>query len=363
MRIGVDARPLEGVRTGVGRYVWELCRALDSVTPDATFFLYSRRPVQLPATSYRWIPRTDDSPAARAMRGIPWLKLMAGRLVTRDNPDVFWGTTGFLPYLPKGIRTVSTVYDLNYKIVPQTMPLLHRWSHRVFFERDVLRADFVCAISRGTAEKLERMFGVREVSVVYPAASPEFTPPATATTAAILARYQICRPYFLAVGTLEPRKNFGMLLEAFLGLQEQGVLREHTLVITGASGWGTSGLANTLQQHRSVKALGYVPDEHLPALYAGSEALIFPSLYEGFGMPVLEARLCAARVVASDLPELREAGDEHVTYVQPDVKHLQAAMLQIASDGKRPPPATPPRTWAESARVLASILRAALKGG
>jgi glycosyltransferase involved in cell wall biosynthesis len=99
---------------------------------------------------------------------------------------------------------------------------------------------------------------------------------------------------------------------------------------------------------------GYVPDQSMPMLYAGADALVFPSLYEGFGMPVLEARACGARVVTTDIPELREAGDEYVIYVQPTLGGIKAGILR-AIDLPQPPPAVG-RTWNEAARVLARAL-------
>jgi len=99
---------------------------------------------------------------------------------------------------------------------------------------------------------------------------------------------------------------------------------------------------------------GYVPDELMPVLYAGADALIFPSLYEGFGMPVLEARACGARVVTTDIPELREAGDEYVIYVQPTVEGIKAGIQQAI--GLPKPPPSVGRTWNEAARILARAL-------
>ena len=103
---------------------------------------------------------------------------------------------------------------------------------------------------------------------------------------------------------------------------------------------------------------GYVPDELMPFLYAGADALVFPSLYEGFGMPVLEARACGARVVTTDIPELREAGDEYVIYVQPTLEGVKAGILR-AIDSPNPPPAVG-RSWKDSAHIL---MRALSGGG
>lgn len=354
LKIGIDARPLVGVRTGVGRYVWELCRALDDQLPDATYFLYSHRPIDPPVLSRRWMRRVDESLVARSLRGIPWLKLRAGSLIRRDGIDVFWATSGLLPRLDAGVWVVSTVYDLNYTLVPETMPVLYRWALSAFFPRDVAQSHRVCSISSGTATRMRALLGIDSFAVVPPAASNTFRPQDRMRITAVLQRYGLRRPYFLSVATNEPRKNLPTLVQAFLTLQQEGHLSDHLLVLAGAAGWGRNRLPALLRGTKSVKSLGYVPDPDLPALYAGCEAFVFPSRYEGFGLPVLEARASGARIIATDIPEIREAGGEGAVYITPSVEGIRAALLACAEN-------TTPRvrvevrtSWADSARALAT---------
>ncbi len=141
------------------------------------------------------------------------------------------------------------------------------------------------------------------------------------------------------MATPEPRKNLVAVLAAFTQLEKKGNLKDYQLVLAGPTGWKSRKLTERLGAARAhgLVLAGYVPDELMPLLYALSSALVFPSLYEGFGMPVLEARSCGARVVASNIPELREAGDEYTIYVEPTVEGIKAESARHSSPP--PPPA------------------------
>lgn len=334
MKIGIDGRALQGSRTGVGRYVYELCRELDRALPSAQFVVYSSVPLEMPVLSERWILRLDQSPLAKYIKPVLWLKYRCGLLCKKDNLDVFWGAATFLPRLPRTVRTVITVYDLNFKIVPKTMSITHRWAFRLFFKKDVARADFVTAISKGSSERLLSLFGRAVDAIVYPAIDASFSPQSETLVQEVLLRYALSRPYLLAVATWEPRKNLDLLIHTFLDMKEQGLLSEHKLVLVGGRGWRDQRLAALLSETDSVIPLGYVPDEQLAPLYSGADIFIFPSIYEGFGMPVLEARACGTRVVTSDIPELREAGGEDAIYVAPTAEGIRQGILVGLSQGK-----------------------------
>lgn len=331
MRIGIDGRALQGARTGVGRYIFELCRELDKVLPNAQFFVYSSVPLEMPVLSRRWILRLDKSPLAAHLKSVLWLKYRCGLLCKKDNLDVFWGAATFLPQIPSSLRTVITVYDLNFKIAPETMSFTHRWAFKLFFKKDVARANVVTAISKGSSDRLLGLFGRAADAIVYPAIDDSFNPQSAARVREVLIRHSLLRPYFLAVATWEPRKNLELLIRTFLSMKEQGLLAEHKLVLVGGRGWKDQRLVRLLAGADSVVPLGYVPDEHLAPLYSGAAVFIFPSLYEGFGMPVAEAKACGTRVVASDTPELREAGGEDVIYISPTAEGIRQGILRAIS--------------------------------
>ena len=356
MRIGIDGRPFLGARTGIGRYVYELCRCLDDLLPEATFFVYSNCAVELPVSSHRWKLVQDAHPLAKYMKTVIWLKLRCGTLCDADNLDVFWGNSTFLPSLPKKTRTVITVYDLVHQIAPESMPFLRRWAYKLFFGDAVKRADCITTISQGTSDRLFQQFGRRANAIISPAIDSQFKPKTMAEIKTCLDQYAIPTPYILSVATREPRKNLDLLIKAFLDLKRSGQIAHHKLVLVGGMGWKdkrlTSLIGNTLGN--DVIALGYMPDEVLPAIYSGADLFVFPSKYEGFGMPVLEARGCGTTVVTSDIPELREAGGEDAIYIQPTLDGICQGILAGLSQEKRSQSLKDPLpSWEVSARCLA----------
>ena len=368
MRIGLDGRPLVGPRTGVGRYVFEICRELDTLLPDAEFFVYAPRPVELPVSSGRWHSRLERRAWARGLKPIAWLKLRAGTLCRQDRLDVFWGSASLFPRLPAGVRRVSTVYDLTFRVAPETMSRTHRLAQQLFFARDVGRAEHRLTISHGTAQRLQQWLGGPLAAVAPPGLSSTFRPRDSGAVAAVLHKLGIAQPYFLAVGTWEPRKNLEMLVGVFRALRLAGEFVHHRLILAGGAGWKDVHLRRLLQvsdsvttpvQSDGVTALGFVSDDDLAHLYSGCQAFVFPSAYEGFGIPVLEARACGAPVLTTDLPELREAGGDAAIYVSPTEEGLADGLRRVASVLRFPPPSLnllP--TWRGSAQVLAGYLNA-----
>ena len=333
--------------------------------PEASFIAYSRLPataVSLP--SPRWQLRSESVEAFRRLPSFVWLKTRGRALCALDEIDVFWAGRTLHPRLNGGVRTVCTVHDLNHLVVPETMQFPTRWSNRLWFSGDVLAADAVLANSCGTAERLRTSIGARVSGVVLPGVTPQFNrrSPSAAEIEipAHLSRLGVKRPFLLSVATPEPRKNLDTVLRAYIEMKSEGRLREHQLVLAGPTGWKNKSLDQRLDEARAhgLVLAGYVPDELMPTLYAEADALVFPSLYEGFGMPVLEARACGGRVVTSDIPELREAGDEYVIYVQPTVDGVKSGILQAIGLPK-PPPAVG-RLWTDAARILAQALRGEL---
>jgi len=358
VRIGIDGTPLSLKLTGIGRYTYEICKGLDALLPDARFFVYSKQPVVVPAISDRWTYRVDPWRGKEYLKNAAWLKFRAGRLCEEDGIEVFWASGTLLPQFRSAVRTVSTVYDLNYLVAPDSMARPTLWAHRLFFRRDVRKADAVCAISQGTADRLARHLDRRVDAIMRPAVGQSFGVVPQQDIERTLAQLGIRPPYLLALGTLEPRKNLDRLVKAFLDLKQAGAIPSHKLVLVGGKGWRDEALTRLLQQcaGADVLPLGYVSEEHLPTLYGGADLFIFPSRYEGFGMPVAEALACGTRVVATDSPEIREAGGESPVYIEPTAEGIRLGILK-ALETKDVRPALRPRwTWEDSARALARLL-------
>ena len=360
LRIGMDGDALRAPLSGVGHYVFNLCKELDVLLPQASFMVYSRLPaeaVRLP--SPRWQMRSEPITALRRLPSFLWFKTRCRAMCKSDGVDVFWAGRTLHPRLDGAVRTVCTVHDLNYLVVPETMQLQSWWSSRLFFRRDILNAHCVLTNSYGTADRIRMMIGAEVSDVVRPGVTWQFhLPPSTGEVEIPekLARLGVKRPYLLSVATAEPRKNLDVVLRAFIDLKRGGKLSQHQLVLAGPTGWKNRALKQRIDEARGLDLVlaGYLPDELMPSLYAAADALVFPSIYEGFGMPVLEARTCGTRVITTDIPELREAGDEYVIYVQPTVDGVKAGIMRAIASPK--PPRASYRTWKQSGQILARAL-------
>lgn len=286
-----------------------------------------------------------------------WLLLRAGALCARDRIDVFWATHApLIPSLPRNVRLIATVYDLGHRTVPQAMRPIMVCGHRLL-ERRLSRADALLAISEGTAEKLRELVGYQVDAVVRPAVSNHFHRRPDCEVEAKLRRYGIRRPYLVTFASAKPHKNIELLIKVFLAMKKEGLLKHQTLVLGGNDGDRlVNDFARLLgREPRDVKTLGYVPDEDLPALYSGAEVFVLPSLNEGFGMPVLEARACQTKIVTTDAPELREAGGDRAIYIRPDAEGIRTGILTALAAEK---PTEPDNlwTWRSSAQILADAI-------
>jgi glycosyltransferase involved in cell wall biosynthesis len=359
-RLGIDGRMLSPQPKGIGRYIWELCKALDKVMPDAEFLIYSRQPTSLPRISERWRECVDPSGTASRLPSSAWGVSRVGFLARRDKVNTFWGGTGLIPLAGLTARSVLTVHDLVHRIEPKTTSLKARWAARLFFRASVRSADAIVCNSQGSARRLEQFLGRAADAIVRPGVSGSFRRKTEAEIVRVLRSLGISRPYLLTVGTWEPRKGLQRLIPAFLTLSAGPQLSKHTLVVAGERGWKDKSIVKLVQESgERIRATGFVDDESLAALYSGADALIFPSSYEGFGIPVLEARACATRVVATDLAELREAGGEGTIYVPPTQQGIQLGILRALASPRPKPIAASKSSWIESARVLAKVFTSA----
>lgn len=353
--LGIDAAVLSKPGAGMGRYLIEVCKRLDTLLPEARFVVYTPSPLLVELPSARWVTRQEGTSLARLGSSYAWLKLCVSRLAKSDRVDVFWAPRTILPARSRAFLTVCTVHDLNYRLFPMSMPYATRWAHRLWFARDIRRADAVVANSQGTARRLRGMLGVEVAAVATPGVAESFTQRTPARISTQLKALGVTRPYFLGVGTLEPRKNLPALIEAFISLKRDGNLAAYDLIIVGNRGWRNGTVRSQLRAARAwgVRWFGFVSDAELAALYSGATAFVFPSVYEGFGIPALEATACGTRVIASDVPELREAGGPEGTYVAPTVSGIRAGLLSAL---EAPPPSHPhPQNWMDAAQTMADL--------
>ena len=328
LRIAVDARPLAHPQTGIGRYTESLLKRL--VKMGQQWFLYSDRAIT---------PRfaIDDHVQLRmgnCRPGSPlslvYSQLVFPRWARGDCVDLFWSPRHHLPLrLPDSVKGVVTVHDLVWKRFPETMRAGNRWLEHRLMEPSLRKAAGIIAVSEFTS---------REIALEYPACEPRcVTIPEAAETSPCDYEEQFPLPdgpFLLFVGTPEPRKNLPRLLQAYASARQQGV--QQTLVLVGAGGWGDFDLPSAIREQQLqpfVHCRGRVSDAELNVLYAHATALLMPSLYEGFGLPALEAMSLGAPVVAgnnSALPEVvRDAG---LLVNSESVAAISAAIVQLCNE-------------------------------
>ena len=324
MRIGIDARAATEVPAGRGRYVRELLRALGDSKHEIV--AYARTPWAGSPASIRW--RIVPAPE-------PVWQLRAAASANR-RCDAFLATNTHLMSGFLRIPNASVVYDVAAFDPSFESPRgagFERWTLRLAGRR----ARALIAISDSTrAGVVERLPAVAAKTHAIPLAADARFGHDPGDCPAVRDRHGLSRPYVLLTGTLEPRKNLPRAIEAFAGLPPH-LRDEYDLVLAGARGWAADATFAAAARHSDrVRTLGWVPDDELVYLYRGATVFLYPSLYEGFGLPVLEAMLAGAPVLTSSASSLPEVGGDAAAYADPyDVASIRDELAALLRDPDR----------------------------
>jgi glycosyltransferase involved in cell wall biosynthesis len=337
--IGIDFTAAAEQGGGIGRYTRELITALGQEDTDTEYRLFvagfgkSELPPP-PGKNFEW--RSTHITAEwfariwhRARLPIP-VETWTGSL------SLYHATDFTLPPLRRGTRSILTVHDLSFIRSPETaMPSLRRYLE-VVVPRSIQRADFVLADSEATRQDILELYQVeaQKIAVLYSGVEKRFKPIRdTARLAEVRSRYGLGdTPFILSVGTVQPRKNYQRLAEAFKRLN----MPDLRMVIAGGKGWLDTPLYQSIRDlgiEDRVKFLGFVADADLPALYSSARVLALPSLYEGFGLPALEAMACGLPVVATNVSSVPEVVGEAGLQIDPtDVEGLSEALRRLIEE-------------------------------
>lgn len=323
-RIAVDARPLSIPTTGIGRYTHAILQRL--LESEHQWYLYSHQPL---LTDFRAMPNVTVrcGNIRKASLGSLFAQSVFPLWARKDHVELFWSPRHHLPLcLGSSIASVVTIHDLVWQRFPETMPWLGLQLERMLMPPALNKADAVIAVSGSTSSELQQSFPAcaAKVRTVYEAPFLDLADEPGPEG-----------DYFLFVGTIEPRKNLMRLLSAYAAYQAQAV-QPLPLKICGGKGWGLPELESKLRElgvQDRVQILGYVADDQLPGLYRGARALLIPSLYEGFGLPIVEACSQGTPVLTANRGAMAEVAGEAALTVNPeDERDMAQALLALTQD-------------------------------
>jgi len=337
MAIYVDVSSAVHQKAGLKRYTECLVDGLGPLLGDRLALFHNGGSVAKVPPSWEGLARVSVKAGYKPWRASVWLRQLSRFWMDELLPDahLFHATEHLLPPLG-GIPTVLTVHDLVFERYPEYHKPLNYWFLRVTMPLFCRRATAIIAVSESTKRDLVTYYGVPEakITVIPEAAAPGFGPQDPDRVAAVRKKLGLPDRYVLTVGTIEPRKNLGRLLESVGPLLSERLI--DGLVIVGAKGWLYEAFFEALERcawRDRVILPGFVPEEDLPSVYAGASVTAVPSLYEGFGLPVLEAMACGSPVCASEVASLPEVGGDAAAYFPPaDTRAMTCCLRRVLAD-------------------------------
>ncbi len=330
-RIAILADPLDTQSAGIHVYTRALIRALTTIDRQNEYLI-------IRACAKNEFPNTEE--IVVPIRSFPPLHLRWRQftsipsLLRKAKVDLVIEPAHFGPFnLPSTIKRITVIHDLTPILFPAYHGRLSHWMHRFLLPSILRNADHIITNSNCTTKDIARLYPfTNEKMTAIPLGKQLLFQPQN--DALILEKYGLQSPYFLFVGTLEPRKNLQTLLKAFEQFKVQNPSLPHQLVLVGQQGWKNNALSEQLLQSpfkKEIVKLGFVPLEDLPALYSQATAFVYPSHYEGFGLPVLEAMACGAVVISSNTSSLPEVGGKAALYFSPEDTEALVILLERVS--------------------------------
>lgn len=310
MKIGIDVKCLSRRWTGISIYCADIIKNLSRLDDKNQYFLYSNKPVELDFA----LPQNFTLKIYSSKSGTFFVRTKLKKILIKDKIDVFWGPDHCLPKKSKHYKTILTVHDLAILRFRGISTKLNTLYIKMFLKKMCKEATKIIAVSQTTKDDIKKFYNISDkVDVVYAGDSPyrgkeiEYS---TETVNATMDKYKINSQYMLFVSTIEPRKNIINIIKAFNEFKaEDSKLK---LVLVGGLGWNIKKFLyeiNTSKYKSDIIMTGYVSALEKEILYRNALFLIFPSLYEGFGLPVLEAMSVGLPVITSNCSGMKEVAD------------------------------------------------------
>ncbi len=332
LKIAIDARPAADAKAGISRFVLELIKAMRKIDSENTYIYYTDKKIALlnSLNSRKAWASTENH-----IIGDIWEQIKLPIDLYGEKVDIYHGTTGRLPRLRMRTKYVVTIHDLNPLKFSNSNTHTYNCYMSILLKQSVNVADKVIAISNTTKNDIMELLHIPEekIKVIYQGVDKYWKPVNSVSQLAIRKKYNISTPYILAVGNLEPKKNFPRLFSAFSIIKDNKKIKEQ-LVVVGPEGWSTKSISDSARKlSPDIIFTGYISDYELQILYSGAELFVFPSLYEGFGLPLLEAMACEVPVIASNslaIPEI--AGDAALFFDPTNIEEIAETIEKVISN-------------------------------
>lgn len=326
MRIGIDLRPVAKQRAGIGVFLAGLARYLPQAGSGDDYFAFLGDYAELPEEAQGYA-----DPGINA-KGWLWHNKVASAL-KKGKVDLYLTTSAFVPSMAKN-KCVLICCDMTPFVYPQFHTLKVRFAN-LFMRRAAVNSLRVITISRHSAKDIAKYLRIpqEKIDIAYPGVDERFFEPVTEEKLkGVRKKYSLPENFLLFVGSLEPRKNISCVLRAMARLKEEGE-KDTKLVVAGGAGWRNSAVFADMKKlglADSVTFTGYIDSADLPALYRLAEIFVFPSFYEGFGLPVVEAMASGVPVVASNASSIPEAlGEAGISFGPEDDETLAVSIKKI----------------------------------
>lgn len=335
MKIGIIADPIDLQDAGIYYYTSNFITSLCKNKGEHTIYIFRiNSEIKFTNCHEVVVPLFKFLPLKRYIRTLIQIPIKAREL----GLDLVIEPAHFGPFfLPNKTKRVTIIHDLTPILFPNYHRLLSSILHKFILPRILKRTDLILTNSNHSKSDICKYFNINsdKVMYLYPGIENIFVPSQNKRT---LHRYGIYKKYFLFLGTLEPRKNLLVLIRAYELWREQNPRQEIQLILAGKKGWNYSPIIKAQQQSAfsdDIILLGYVERVDMPAIYSGSELFIYPSRYEGFGLPVLEALSCGCKVICSNSSSLPEVGAGFANYFNSENEFELCATIQSVKSSKR----------------------------
>lgn len=339
-KIGIIAAALTDKKTGVGGYLWNILGYIIRSNKNNTYYLDI-----VDKCDYSSPNLVIEEGTKIVLFGREYFLINLFLAITyplrlkKGKYDLVFNPSSVSTFLKFSIPNVVIAFDLTPILFPKTHTNKTYFVHKLFLPRTLKNADKIIAISQSTKNDLIKHLNIpkEKIRVIYLATNENYKLLSKEEIDKIRVKYKINHPFILYVGTLEPRKNIVRLIEAFYKARNNGGIN-HKLVLTGRKGWKYKNIFNKIDElnlNKDVIFTGYIPDEDLPALYNAADLFVYPSIYEGFGLPPLEAMACGTPVITSNVSSLPEVvGDAGIMVDPYNMDELSNKITEVLSNNK-----------------------------